>query len=188
MTGRFGAAVDTLECAWQSAIKAGGHYFAVRVGTVQAAGMLADGQAGDALSRFREVLDLAAPAGLIRTIVDGGPEVGALIDSARKELSGQAEDAVVSWYLNRLASAFAVSWKELRVRPLAGFSGASPLTVREGDVLRLIAQGQSNKRIAAVLEVSPETVKSHVKNIFVKLGVDNRMQAVTSGRRQGYFK
>ena len=187
-SGRFGAAVDTLECAWQSAIQAGGHYFAVRIGTVQAAGMLAGGQAADALSRFREVLDLAAPADLIRTIVDGGPEVGALIDSARKELSGQAEDAVVACYLNRLASAFAVSWKGLRVRALADFSGASPLTAREGDVLRLIAQGQSNKRIAAVLEVSPETVKSHVKNIFVKLGADNRMQAVASGRRQGYFE
>jgi LuxR family maltose regulon positive regulatory protein len=187
-SGRLDAAVDTLECLWQRAIEAEGHYFAVRVGTVQAAGMLAGGQVAKAMSRFREVLELAAPAGLIRTIVDGGPEVGALIDSARKALSGQAEDAVVSCYLNRLASAFAVSWKGLLVRPLADFSGASPLTAREGDVLRLISRGHSNKRIAAVLEVSPETVKSHVKNIFVKLGVDNRVQAVNSGRRQGYFE
>ena len=73
-------------------------------------------------------------------------------------------------------------------RTLRGFVDKEITPFVEGDVLRLIAQGQSNKRIAAVLEVSPETVKSHVKNIFVKLGVDNRMQAVTSGRRQGYFE
>lgn len=187
-SGRFDAAVDTLECVWQRAIQAEGRYFAVRVGTVQAAGMLAGGQVANALSRFREVLELAVPAGLIRTVVDSGLEVGALIDCARTALSGQAEHAVVCCYLNRLASAFAVSWKGLEARPLANISGASPLTAREGDVLRLISQGHSNKRIAAVLAVSPETVKSHVKNIFVKLGVDNRMQAVTSGRRQGYFK
>lgn len=185
-SGRFDAAVDTLEGAWQAAIEAERRDFAVRAGTVQAAAMLAGGRAGSALARFREVIELAAPAGLIRTIVDGGPEVGALIDSARREFSGQAGDAVVACHLNRLASACAVSQQGVAVRPLANIPGASPLTAREANVLRLIASGQSNKRIASALEVSPETVKSHIKSIFAKLGVDNRMQAVTSGRRQGY--
>jgi ATP/maltotriose-dependent transcriptional regulator MalT len=93
---------------------------------------------------------------------------------------------VVACHLNRLASACAVSQQGVAVRPLANIPGAGPLTAREADVLRLIASGQSNKRIASALEVSPETVKSHIKSIFAKLGVDNRMQAVTSGRRQGY--
>jgi LuxR family maltose regulon positive regulatory protein len=57
------------------------------------------------------------------------------------------------------------------------------LSPREAEVLRLVAQGQSNKRIAAVMSVSPETVKSYIKNVFLKLGVDNRMRAVTEGRR-----
>jgi LuxR family transcriptional regulator, maltose regulon positive regulatory protein len=52
------------------------------------------------------------------------------------------------------------------------------LTVRERDVLAMISQGLSNKRVARALEISPETVKSHVKHIFLKLGVSTRTEAV----------
>ena len=53
-----------------------------------------------------------------------------------------------------------------------------PLTVRERDVLAMISQGCSNKRVARTLEISPETVKSHVKHIFLKLEVGTRSEAV----------
>jgi DNA-binding CsgD family transcriptional regulator len=52
------------------------------------------------------------------------------------------------------------------------------LTARERDVLAMISQGFSNKRTARALEISPETVKSHVKRIFVKLAVTTRSEAV----------
>ena len=52
------------------------------------------------------------------------------------------------------------------------------LSPRESAVLDLIAQGQSNKTIARILGISPETVKTHVKNLFLKLGVEKRAQAV----------
>jgi LuxR family maltose regulon positive regulatory protein len=52
------------------------------------------------------------------------------------------------------------------------------LTAREREVLALIGQGSSNKHIARVLEISPETVKSHVKHIFMKLAVNTRTEAV----------
>lgn len=55
---------------------------------------------------------------------------------------------------------------------------SDPLTARERDVLAMISQGLSNKRIARALEISPETVKSHVKHIFVKLEVSTRTEAV----------
>jgi DNA-binding NarL/FixJ family response regulator len=54
----------------------------------------------------------------------------------------------------------------------------SPLTRREREVLRLIAAGESNKRIAAALRISERTVKFHVTSIFNKLGAENRAQAV----------
>src|SRR5580704_7602525 len=55
---------------------------------------------------------------------------------------------------------------------------SDPLTSRERDVLAMISQGLSNKRIARALEISPETVKSHVKHIFLKLEVSTRTEAV----------
>jgi DNA-binding NarL/FixJ family response regulator len=54
---------------------------------------------------------------------------------------------------------------------------SDPLTGRERDVLAMISQGLSDKRIARTLEISPETVKSHVKHIFVKLEVSTRTEA-----------
>jgi LuxR family maltose regulon positive regulatory protein len=56
---------------------------------------------------------------------------------------------------------------------------SDPLTARERDVLALISQGLSNKRIARALEISPETVKSHIKHIFLKLAVGTRAEAVS---------
>ncbi len=52
------------------------------------------------------------------------------------------------------------------------------LTARERDVLAMISQGLSNKRVARTLEISPETVKTHVKHIFLKLAVNTRTEAV----------
>lgn len=55
---------------------------------------------------------------------------------------------------------------------------SDPLTVREREVLGMIGQGLTNKRIGRILEVSPETVKSHVKRIFLKMAVSTRAEAV----------
>ena len=52
-----------------------------------------------------------------------------------------------------------------------------PLTLREHDVLRELAQGNSNKKIAQTLFLSPHTVDSYVKDIYRKLGVRNRSMA-----------
>jgi ATP/maltotriose-dependent transcriptional regulator MalT len=63
-----------------------------------------------------------------------------------------------------------------------------PLTPREGNVLRLIASGLSNKRIAQRLDIAPETVKSHAKSIFAKLAAQTRAQAVAHGEALGLFQ
>jgi LuxR family maltose regulon positive regulatory protein len=57
-------------------------------------------------------------------------------------------------------------------------SNSRVLTPRERDVLAMISQGFSNKRTARALEISPETVKTHVKRIFLKLAVNTRTEAV----------
>jgi DNA-binding NarL/FixJ family response regulator len=62
------------------------------------------------------------------------------------------------------------------------------LTLREIDVLRLIAQGNANKEIAGKLSLTEETVKGHVKNILSKLGVNDRTHAVTIGLKRGIIE
>jgi len=59
------------------------------------------------------------------------------------------------------------------------------LTPREIDVLRLIASGNANKEIAALLSITEETVKGYVKNILAKLNAKDRTHAVTIGLKRG---
>jgi two-component system, NarL family, response regulator LiaR len=59
------------------------------------------------------------------------------------------------------------------------------LTERETEVLRLLAQGQSNKEIARALNIGEKTVKTHVSNILAKLGVASRTQAALYAARMG---
>ena len=57
-----------------------------------------------------------------------------------------------------------------------------PLSQRELEVLRLVAEGKSNQQIAGILFISTGTVKKHLNNIFGKLGVQSRTQCVARGR------
>jgi len=61
------------------------------------------------------------------------------------------------------------------------------LSARECAVLALIAKGQSNKRVAQTLKIAPETVKSHVKSTFVKLGAKTRAEAVARATELGFL-
>jgi ATP/maltotriose-dependent transcriptional regulator MalT len=65
--------------------------------------------------------------------------------------------------------------------------GYRPLSSRESSILRMIAHGMSNKRIAQSLGIAPETVKSHAKNIFVKLSTRTRAQAVARAESMGFL-
>lgn len=71
---------------------------------------------------------------------------------------------------------------------LADHLGDDSLTEREIDVLRLIADGNSNKMIASHLSVTEDTVKGHVKNILSKLGANDRTHAVTIGLKRGIIE
>jgi DNA-binding NarL/FixJ family response regulator len=72
-----------------------------------------------------------------------------------------------------------------RIRPAESSTGDSPLTPRELEVLRLIADGRSNSEIAATLVISQETVKTYVSRILTKLDLRDRVQAVVYAYRRG---
>lgn len=71
---------------------------------------------------------------------------------------------------------------------LAGRIGTPDVSDREIEVLRLIARGKANKEIAVALGISDETVKRHVSNLFVKMGVADRAQATSEGIRRGLIQ
>src|SRR6266446_7159646 len=68
---------------------------------------------------------------------------------------------------------------------VAEHTGEGGLTIKEIEVLRLIAAGNANKEIAAKLSITEETIKSRVKNILDKLGANDRTHAVTIGLKRG---
>src|SRR5271169_6894427 len=93
----------------------------------------------------------------------------------RTETLGSKDREVASFVASRLSG-----WNNRSAGDhSAQLSGRDGLTARERDVLVMISQGLSNKRIARALEISPETVKSHVKHIFLKLEVGTRAEAVS---------
>lgn len=78
-------------------------------------------------------------------------------------------------------------FKELGTKPAVSQTGTSfpELTEREVEVLRLISQGQNNQEIARKLVLSPKTVRNHITNIFSKLQVADRAQAIVRAREAG---
>ncbi len=66
-----------------------------------------------------------------------------------------------------------------------GPAKGSQLTAREGEVIRLVAQGKSNREIATVLVISEKTVKAHISNILGKLGLEDRTQMAIHAIKNG---
>lgn len=166
------------------------------------------GQEGDeekALALLAEAIRLGAAEGFIRSFLDEGAPVANLLmqlrSRERKAPSRDLDEDVVS-YVDRLLAAFEESWpstaasrdKQLPVHVRGQEAGGivrygdylvEPLSKRELEVLALMAQGASNAEIADQLYIALNTVKRHISNIFEKLGVSNRTQAVTQARTLG---
>lgn len=73
-------------------------------------------------------------------------------------------------------------------RELAEHVTDEMLSTREVEVLRLVAAGSSNKRVAAALQVTEDTVKAHMKHVLAKLGAADRTHAVTIALRRGIIQ
>jgi ATP/maltotriose-dependent transcriptional regulator MalT len=138
---------------------------------------LEESEEADAL--FFHTVKAAAVAGLYQVFLEGGPGLGLLLRRAYARAAAPTSmDREVLPFVGSLLS----RWDARH----AGSPAEQPsrrisdtLTAREHDVLAMISQGLANKRIARTLEISPETVKSHVKRIFSKLAASTRTEAVS---------
>jgi LuxR family maltose regulon positive regulatory protein len=164
-------------------------HFALRVETHLAVAKFRAKQVAEALRSFGGVVSAFARVGVYQTILDeGGAEIGPLIAAFREnaERTGRSQEPMsdVSKLMDAWRSRYQ-SEPQQASTPIAASALAEPLSTREGDILRMIAEGLSNKEIARALAIAPETVKSHVKHIFTKLNVEKRAQAVSRAQILG---
>jgi LuxR family maltose regulon positive regulatory protein len=146
-----------------------------------------------ALKALTESLTLAEPGGFIRLFVDLGPQMADLLKRLQKQ-------NVAVDYIESILAAFrddqravgpeaadhpiASAHQPLRASTLS-LPLVEPLTNRELDVLELLAQRLSNQEIADKLFIAPTTVKGHLKNIYQKLEVGKRREAVKKAKKIG---
>jgi LuxR family transcriptional regulator, maltose regulon positive regulatory protein len=183
-------AIALLERWLAAAVTRGGTDSIVRLRTLLARALAASGDQPRALSNLAETLALACPQGYVRVFADEGAPMSALLARlAAAQRAGQAEaSSVPRDCLARILRAF--EHKHAAPGAWAGTRAAAPglvepLTVRELEVLRLLAAGKSNQRIARELVVVLDTVKKHVSHVLAKLGATNRTEAVARARDLG---
>jgi LuxR family transcriptional regulator, maltose regulon positive regulatory protein len=139
------------------------------------------GEKDKAMQRLQEVLELAEPGSFIRTFVDKGLPMMQLLSDVAKRVMMQS-------YVAKLLAAFEAEKQTSANHPAPALAKElllEPLSERELEVLRLIAQGLSNQVISKRLFRSLDTVKGYNRNIFGKLQVQNRTEAVARARELG---
>jgi LuxR family maltose regulon positive regulatory protein len=154
---------------------------ALRALALDAVAQRAVGDTSQADAALKQALDLAQPGGFIRIFVDLGNPMQEML--RRLEKQGYSMES-----LQRILAAFpgddmSLVGSESPAQPrhhsaLANSTLAEPLTSRELDVLASLREPLSNKEIARKLNISYETTKRHLANIYGKLGVNRRWDAV----------
>jgi LuxR family maltose regulon positive regulatory protein len=183
-----------------AAAEAGGHASrAIEILYLQALAFQAWGNTTQAMTALERALALAEPGGFVRIFVDEGPQMEQLLCTA-------AARGMMSDYTAKLLAAFDDGTKDdadayIRrmtkneressvVRPSSPAPSTAEglvesLSERELEVLQLIAEGLTNREIASRLFLALNTVKAHTRNIYGKLGVNSRTQAVARARTLG---
>jgi len=148
----------------------------LKISALYASALFHNGKNVEALEILEKALIMGKPGGFIRTFLDEGESMWQLLIEADNQ-------GIMPDYTRRLLAAFSGE------TAISGRTGNSipidSLSQRELEVLRLIAQGLSNREIAEKLYLALSTVKGHSRMIFDKLHVQRRTEAVAKGRELG---
>jgi LuxR family maltose regulon positive regulatory protein len=136
---------------------------------------------------LKKALQLAAPGGFVRCFLDEGEGVLQLLRESYQRLLESEDDELAPGvrrsFVEQLLQASGTDLS--RNVDTRGARPVEPLTDREKEILVFLANGVSNKEMASRLFVSENTVKFHLKNIYSKLAVGSRLQAINAGRKLG---
>jgi LuxR family maltose regulon positive regulatory protein len=158
----------------------------IQVLALQAWAYDVQGRETEALEALERALALARPGGFIRTFADLPPLAKLLHELRKRRRTHQEVDKHPDTYLQRLLAAMnPVAAHPMSTEALMQQEGLEPLTGRELHILHLLDKDLTNKEIARELLVTPGTVKAHTKNVYRKLGVNNRRAAVSLTKALG---
>lgn len=130
-----------------------------------------------ALAVLEQALEMAKPGRWIRSFVEPGKPMIRLLEQYEYE-NGSSDTLRCIWKAFKLVEiARSGTTQEPKTLESKGIDLVEPLTNREIQILNLLARRLRNKEIATQLFVSTETVKTHLKHLYQKLGVSNRQQA-----------
>jgi LuxR family maltose regulon positive regulatory protein len=134
------------------------------------------GKPAESAQSLERALEIGAPEGFIRTFLNAGPQILRPLEEAARR-----EGASGDFARKLLAAARGEATPTAAARVPAGLM----LSPRETEILHMVAAGYSNQAIADQLFISHQTVKKHLSNVFQKLSVSSRTQAIERGRRLG---
>jgi LuxR family transcriptional regulator, maltose regulon positive regulatory protein len=182
--GNHNEAADLLERLVVAAQSGGRGQTVIEGLTLHALVLRARNDERGALAALRRALALAEPEGYIRTFADEGETMADLLRKLLKAWRKERSDDVPLEYVGTLLEALGAEVttpSRMDLRDAAGLV-LDPITERELEVLRLLDSDLSNREIAARLFVSLDTVKSHTRHLYAKLGVHNRHQAIARAK------
>ncbi|MGE5224854.1 MAG: LuxR C-terminal-related transcriptional regulator [Omnitrophica WOR_2 bacterium] len=153
-------------------------YYTVHTFVCQALAYRGLNQEAQALATLKRALEVAAPEGYVRTFLLAGNALVPLLRQARAA-------RILPDYVDKLLDSFEQSSKPRIAVTGTAIGLVEPLSEREMDVLKLLEQGCSDKEIAVSLVIARETVHKHLKNIYGKLDVHSRIEAIARARTVG---
>jgi LuxR family maltose regulon positive regulatory protein len=159
-------------------------YRLIKLLVLEALAYHGSGRTNFARRRLLNALQLAAPGAYVRLFADEGERLLDLLgdDPAAYGCSADSpEPGSVAALVSRLVGTSTPG--SARIAPPGAAQLLEPLTEREKNVLAYLVDGASNGEVAKRIFVSENTVKFHLKNIYSKLSVSNRMQAITAARQ-----
>ena len=175
--GNHDAGFKAAEFITELASASGNRWIMLDAEILRALVVEASGRGNEALARFAKSIDLAVAQGAYRPLLDFGKPLERLL----ARLYRQRRELQLGSMTHRFIAACLERFKGGGVES-GGNENLPLLSPREREVLEHLASGLSNKGIARALDMTENTVKFHLKNIFTKLEVNKRMLAVAAGR------